>query len=165
MHVRVAKLEDIPSIVSLGRSLLEAHVGYDFDYYQLEGNFDELFATWAKEQINASYQFLFVAEDEILEGNEGKTSPIIGFVSGFLKALYPWFKTKAVGHISFLIVNSSYRQKGIGTFLEDKAKEWFLSKNISYVEVYVEEKNSIGQIAWDKYGFLPFKKFLRKKIT
>jgi GNAT superfamily N-acetyltransferase len=89
---------------------------------------------------------------------------MIGFISGFIKALYPWFCTKTVGHISYLIIEPDYRSKGIGGLLEKGALSWFKSKNISYVEVYTDEINSPGVAAWSSYGYLPFKKFLRKKI-
>jgi GNAT superfamily N-acetyltransferase len=49
---------------------------------------------------------------------------------------------------------------GIGKTLMAAAEDWFKQKNITYLEVYVEEKNGIGQQAWSSYGFQPFKKFL-----
>ena len=158
MHIRSATLEDIPQIVKLGRKLWELHITFDSDYYQLEDSFEELFGSWVKEQLSRPNQFIFVAED----GNS--EDKIVGFISGFIKALYPWFRTKRVGHISYLIITPEYRAKGIGNLLEKAAISWFKSKGISYVEVYVEEMNTIGVKAWHSYGFLPFKKFLRKKI-
>jgi len=63
-----------------------------------------------------------------------------------------------------MIIDHNFRRRGIGKMLENAATSWFKSKNISYVEVYVEEPNITARSAWNKYGFLPFKKFLRKKI-
>lgn len=157
MHIRNANIDDLSQLVTLGRDLLTFHTEYDLDYYQLEDNFDELFGTWVKDQLNHQYQFILVAQDPA-------DNRIVGFVSGFIKSLFTWFKTKSVGHISYMIIDRDFRQKGIGKLLEAGAADWFKNKNISYIELYVEEKNTTGQIAWDKYGFLPFKKFLRKKI-
>ena len=158
MHIRPAKIEDLPSLIQLGKHLLELHSEFDYDYYQLTENFDELFGSWIKNQLNQPNQFILVAQTQDIPVK------IIGFISGFLKSLYPWFRTKTVGHISYLVVDKESRQKGIGKLLEEEARNWFKSKNISYIEVYVDEKNSPGSLAWSEYGFLPFKKFLRKKI-
>lgn len=157
MRIRPANLDDVTQLVKLGKDLLNLHTEFDINYYQLEENFDESFGAWVKNQINSNYQFLIVAQNE----TDGQ---IAGFISGFIKSLFPWFKTKSVGHISYMIINPKFQRQGIGKLLENTAKEWFKSKNISYLELYVEEKNEIGKIAWNKYGFLPFKKFLQKKI-
>lgn len=157
MHIRPATLDEIPSIVRLGRQLWELHLTFDSEYYKLENNFDELFTAWAKEQLGRDYQFILTAYDET-------SQKMAGFISGFIKALYPWFCTKSVGHISYLVIDPVYRAKGIGGLLEKGALSWFKAKNISYVEVYTDEVNSLGVTAWSSYGYLPFKKFLRKKI-
>lgn len=155
MLIRQACLSDTPQITSLGRELLNLHFGFDSVYYQLEENFADSFSNWVKNQIDTSHYFLLVAEEN---------NKIIGFISGFLKSLYPWFHTKAVGHISYLIVKPESRQKGIARLLEEAARQWFKEKNVSYVEVYVDEQNSVAQKTWHSLGFSPFKKFLRKTI-
>ncbi len=157
MHIRLAQIEDLPQIILLGRSLLDLHKEYDYDYYQLEENFDELFGNWVRDQLNNLSQFIIVAQNP-------DDDKIIGFISGFTKYLFPWFRTKTVGHISYMIVDPNLRLRGIGKLLENAARDWFKNKNISYMELYVEEKNPTGQTAWTSYGFLPFKKFLKKKI-
>lgn len=159
MHIRIGEYKDIPQIVKLGKQLLELHGEFDKDYYLLEEDFENLFAGWLKEQMNLPSAFFLVAER-----TENEEERIVGFVSGFLKALFPWFRTKTVGHISYLAIDRNFRKQGIGKLLEEAAISWFRNKNVSYIEVYVDEKNQIGQKAWSTYGFLPFKKFLRKKI-
>ncbi|MCJ7740279.1 GNAT family N-acetyltransferase [Candidatus Microgenomates bacterium] len=158
MHTREAIIDDLPQLVALGRQLLEMHLSYDPEYYLLEDNFDELFGNWIKGEFDKPNSLLMVAEETEPE------KKIIGFISGFIKYLYPWFRTKNVGHIGYLIVDPTFRQKGVGKTLSQAADNWFKAKNVSYIEVYTDEKNQIGQIVWDNYGFLPFKKFLRKKI-
>lgn len=157
MHIRPAQINDQADIIRLGRDLLDLHTLYDVDYYNLEANFSELFGSWVRDQLNHPYQFILVAQNPA-------DNQIVGFLSGFIKSLYPWFKTKSVGHISYMVIDKNFRRRGVGKLLENAAIEWFKTKNISYIELYVEEKNTTGQSAWNKYGFLPFKKFLRKKI-
>jgi len=155
MNIRPAEAKDIKSLIQLGKQLLDLHVTFDQDYYTLEENFIQLFQEWITEQIAPSQRFILLAEEN---------SQVIGFIAGFIKALYPWFKVKSVGHISYMVVDEKFRQQGVGKLLESAAVSWFKSRNISYVELYVDEKNATGQKAWCRYEFLPFKKFLRKKI-
>jgi ribosomal protein S18 acetylase RimI-like enzyme len=157
MILRRAFESDIPKLTELGISLLKQHSDFDIDYYDLEYNSYFLFNRWLQDQFKNPSVFLIVAEKE-------ETAEIIGFISGFLKALFPWFKNKTVGHISFMVIDENHRQKKYGRLLEEEAIKWFKSKNISYVELYVDETNNVGKIVWEKYGYTPFKKFLRKRI-
>lgn len=156
MLIRPAILTDSPQIVKLGRHLLDLHSNFDKDYYNLEINFDELFTNWIQEQINVPSRLLLVAEDD--------NSMISGFISGYIKVLYPWFTTKLVGHIAYLVIDLNNRRKKIGKLLEEHAISWFKTKDVHYIEVFVDEKNSIGTNAWVTYGYGNFKKFLRKTI-
>ncbi|HJX02195.1 MAG TPA: GNAT family N-acetyltransferase [Candidatus Humimicrobiaceae bacterium] len=157
MYVRSAELKDIPELVRLGKTLFDQHILYDGEYYTLEENFEEHFGRWLNQLITDNFQFLYVAQT-----SEGE---ITGFISGFVKNLFSWFVIKKVGHISFLIVKDIYRQKKIGTMLENTASDWFRKQGIKYIETYVDEKNSIAQQAWTSYGFLSFKKFIRKNLS
>lgn len=157
MHIRPAEIKDIPDIVRLGLILLELHTQFDNFYYQLEPNFGQHFEKWIKDCLNNPTQFILIAEIDT-------PVKIAGFISGFIKPLYPWFRVKSVGHISYLIIDPEFRRQGIGKQLEEKAVEWFKSRNISYMELYVDENNYPGQKAWQNYLYLPFKKFLRKRL-
>jgi hypothetical protein len=112
MHVRPAEPKDIPQLVNLGRQLFDLHLEFDGAYYQTEDNFAEHFSEWIKNQIANPSALLLIAENETDQS-------IAGFISGFMKSLYPWFKTKTVGHISYLIIrpefrNAWYRQNADG---------------------------------------------------
>lgn len=157
MHIRQAELKDLPEIVRLGRFLLDLHAQFDYGYYQLDQDFDRYFANWVKDCLNNSSQFIFVAETT-------EPQKIVGFISGFIKPLYPWFRVKSVGHISYMMVDPPFRGKGLGKEMEKTAVNWFKSKNISYIELYVDEKNIPGQNVWNSCSYLPFKKFLRKNL-
>lgn len=155
MNIRLARHEDIPQIITLGKQLLDLHFEFDQKYYGLEASFDRDFYNWAAEQIGSPGKFILVAEENGI---------LTGFISGFIKYLFPWFKVKQVGHISYLVIDKSKRAKGVGKLLELAAVDWFRTKNLNYIEVYVDEVNQFGKIAWNSYGYQPFKKFLRKSI-
>ena len=155
MHIRPAEHQDIPNIICLGKDLLTLHHEFDNSYYALEDNFDQSFGEWVRQQLLYPANVLIVAQED---------KEIIGFISGYIKSLYPWFRVKNVGHIAFMVIAPAYRRKGVGKQLEQALSNWFRAKNIRYVEVYVEEKNTVAQSAWSNYGFQYFKKFLRKTI-
>jgi ribosomal protein S18 acetylase RimI-like enzyme len=157
MHIRPATLSDAPSITALGKMLLSCHSEFDPAYYMLEDNFDELFTQWVYDQLKFPSQFILIAESD--------EKKVIGFISGFIKSLYPWFKTKQVGHIAYLAVDIAHQKKGVGTALEKEAVIWFQTKGVGYIEVYTDTANEVGKKAWTKYRYSDFKKFLRKKLS
>ena len=163
MLIRKAETSDLSLLVYLIKMLLSLHLNFDPDYYQLEDGIEITLRNWLINYLDSQNQFIFVAETESITSYKNQSN-LAGFICGYLKNLYPWFKTKSVGHISYLIVDPQFQRRGIGRFLENKAIEWFKAKSVNYVEVYVDEKNSFGYQAWNKYGYLPFKKFLKKKI-
>lgn len=157
MHIRTASLNDLPGIVHLGKELMSQHQDIDCEYYKLENNFGDLFGNWVKDMVQNPMQLFIVAVDD-------QTRTVIGFISGYVKNLYPWFCIKKVGHISFLIVSLRFRKKGIGKALEKAANDWFKQKNVEFVELYVDNLNTTGKLVWQKFSFSAFKHFLRKKI-
>lgn len=162
MHIRKAQNSDVDKITQLGLHLLHLHNGFDETYYDLEENTIIHFKNWVLSQINSQNSFILVAYTINQYNNQHN---IVGFISGFIKYLFPWFKIKKVGHISFMVVDPASRRSGIGRTLEKEAVNLFKTEGVEYVELYVDEINIQGVKAWNSYGYLPFKKFLRKKIT
>lgn len=160
MIIRPAEINDLPEIVNLLEQLLLLHQKIDPEYYIYEENYSAYLNTWAEQQLNSQTQFITVAAEEM----EGKVK-IVGFIAGYIKYLFPWFKVKSVGHISFLTILPDFQRKGIGRKLETDAIKWFEVKNVKYVEVYSNEKNAPGMSAWQSFEYLPFNKFFRKKIS
>src|SRR3990167_3176306 len=99
MIVRTAQVSDLPEIINLTKMLLQIHQKIDPQYYDYEENYSANLANWAEQQINSQNQFLLVAL------YENQSNKISGFISGYIKYLFPWFKIKSVGHISFLSVH------------------------------------------------------------
>jgi len=158
MRIRPAQTEDTASIINLGHCLISEHQKLDLFHYQVEEDFSGLFSNWVRDTMANLNHFIIVAE------NEEDESKIIGFISGFIKVLYPWFKQKYIGHISFLVVDPAFRNKNIGDLLEKKACGWFRQRNLKTIELFVDTNNFLGNQAWKSYGFIPAKKLLRKII-
>lgn len=156
MIVRRAEERDIPAITELGKNLTSLHIEFDPEYYLFDTvGFSSSFSAWLKTQVPISTSLLLVSEENGI---------IVGFMSGFIKFLFPWYKIKKVGHISFTFIDEKYRGKGIGTQLLQEAVLWFKSQDLPYVELYANEKNSPGLSFWKSHGFEDFQKFLRKNI-
>jgi ribosomal protein S18 acetylase RimI-like enzyme len=155
MQIRAATSEDVQAITKLATDLFTLHQTFDNEYYAMEEHPEQYISKWVAEQVRAVTSFMLVAE---IDGE------VAGLIAGYIKPLYPWFITKAVGHLSFLIVQPQHRKKGIATALQEAAMSWFKTRNMTYVEVFVEEKNEIGNTAWNAFEFSPFRKFMRKKI-
>ncbi|MBI2611224.1 GNAT family N-acetyltransferase [Candidatus Gottesmanbacteria bacterium] len=156
MIIRRAEEKDIPMITKLGEGLTSLHLEFDPDYYVYDREgFSASFSQWLRTQIPLLTSLLLVAEEN---GN------IVGFMSGFIKYLFPWYSIKRVGHISFTFIDGNFRGRGIGSKLLAEAIAWFKSQNLSYVELYANEKNSPGLSFWKSHGFDDFQKFLRKRI-
>ena len=158
INITPADHNDIEQIVLLTKQLLISHLDYDGEYFQLDVNHRQAITDWVKYHLGAANQFILVARPDAGQPE------ICGFISGYIKPLFPWFKIKQVGHISFLAVKEKWRRLGIGRQLESEAYLWFKNKGEGYIEVYTNEKNNPGLSAWQRYGYQPFNRFLRKKI-
>lgn len=156
MQITKATSQDIPLITSFGKKLIRLHSEIDREYYTFdEAGFDRSFSEWLNNQIFTPSSLTLVAKDD---------KRIIGFLSGFVKYLFPWFNIKKVGHISFMFIDENYRRKGVGKQLINEAKAWFKNQGLSYIELYVNEGNSNGLSFWKSVGFLDFQKFLRMRV-
>lgn len=163
MIIRRAEEKDIPPITKLGEGLTSLHLEFDPDYYVYDREgFSTSFSQWLASQIPLSSSLLLVAEEN--DQPAGRQGNIVGFMSGFIKYLFPWYSIKRVGHISFTFIDKNFRGQGIGSKLLEEAISWFKSQNLSYVELYANEKNFPGLTFWKSHGFADFQKFLRKKI-
>ena len=160
MIIRSVEINDLSDIVNLLSLLMTMHQEIDEEYFKTEEDVQAYLKQWAERHLNSSSQFLLVAEE-----TQEKKKKIVGFIAGYIKYLFPWFKIKSVGHISFLTILPDFQRRGVGRKLEEEAKKWFEAKNVKYVEVYSNEKNAPGMSAWQAYEYLPFNKFFRKKIS
>ena len=87
---------------------------------------------------------------------------IVGFVSGEIKKTGSF--TEKIGHYNDCYVTKRYRRKGISKKLTKAMLEWFKSKKIRYVELFVRSKNKTGIKTWKSFGFNEIGKFMRKRL-
>jgi len=94
--------------------------------------------------IRSRLASLFVAEEQ------GK---IVGYIHGSLRPMPPIFQVSTFGRLNSAYVLKHYRRQGVGRRLTDALLQWFQTKQIEYVEVNSDIRNSLGIDAWKKYGF------------
>jgi ribosomal protein S18 acetylase RimI-like enzyme len=91
-------------------------------------------------------------------------SNIVGFIIGKIQENRPLMSPRRVGYISILVVAEEHRGRGIGKALWEELREWFLSKGISYCELYTEIGNDLSGSFWENRGFEVFLEKRRKQI-
>ena len=88
----------------------------------------------------------------------------VGVLLGQIKKGYFVNNIDLIGHYSTIFVKDDYRRKGVAKALFNAMTEWFKSKNIKFVDLYVHSKNKIALKAWKSSGFEEVLKLMRKKI-
>ena len=89
---------------------------------------------------------------------------ITGFLHGFLKMLPAYLEGRCTGYISYTFVSPASRGLGIGKKMVASAREWFVEKNCSSIEVQALINNQEALQFWRRVGFqdesIQFRKFL-----
>src|SRR3989338_8841579 len=86
INITPADHNDIEQIVLLAKQLLISHFDYDGEYFQLDVNHRQAMTDWVKYHLGAANQFILVARPDAGQPE------ICGFISGYIKPLFPWFK-------------------------------------------------------------------------
>ncbi|MBI2653528.1 GNAT family N-acetyltransferase [Candidatus Woesearchaeota archaeon] len=97
----------------------------------------------------------FIAQDK---------NKVVGVIQGEIKKGYFVHNTNFIGHYSTMLVKKEYRAKGIATELFKAMTNWFESKNIKLVDLYVHSGNKIALEMYKKLGFTEILKLMKKEI-
>jgi len=89
----------------------------------------------------------------------------IGFIVAKVSYYPPIYLHEKYGSIDDIMVTSSYRKKGIGSMLLERAFDWFSSRGLKRVELNVVKKNQEAYSFYLKHGFKDYmhKLFLEVK--
>ena len=85
----------------------------------------------------------------VAEATEG----VIGFALGGLVEASTGVRPSACGHIAHLCVNASWRRRGVGRRLWSSLRDWFCSRGVSSIHLYVSHFNPVSQQFWRNLGF------------
>lgn len=92
------------------------------------------------------------------------SNKVVGVLQGQIKKGYFLNNVGYVGHYSTIFIDRGYRQKGVAKKLFKAMTQWFKSKNIKSVDLYVHSKNKIALKAWKRLGFEEVLKLMRKVV-
>jgi ribosomal protein S18 acetylase RimI-like enzyme len=78
---------------------------------------------------------------------------VVGFSLSMIARHPPVFRSDKYGLISDLAVKYGRQRKGVGGKILERIFEWFDSRGIDRIELYVASKNAMGYSFWKKHGF------------
>ncbi len=139
MKIRILEKQDVDSLAPLVDQFVSANktLTYRPDYRNA-------FRDSARKVLNDATAIIFVAEEE---------GEIVGLITGRISDNGGIILPEKIGYISITVVLSRYRRKGIAKRLWEKLNEWFLSKGIDEVQLYVVPDNDEARGFWQDCGF------------
>jgi ribosomal protein S18 acetylase RimI-like enzyme len=139
VEIRILKPPDVDLLVPLVDQFVSANrtLTYRPDYRNA-------FRDAARKVLNDTNAVIFVAEEE---------GEIVGLITGRISDNGGIILPEKIGYISITVVLSTYRRKGIARGLWDKLNEWFLSRGIEEVQLYVVPDNDEAKGFWRARGF------------
>jgi ribosomal protein S18 acetylase RimI-like enzyme len=158
VNIRKAKITDVDDLWHLNSLLNRCHAELDA-FWTLKKDpqiIRDMCVQYFKKMIRSRLSTLFVAEEN------GK---IVGYIKGTLKSMPPIFQVSVIGQLDTVYLLKSYRRRGIGKQLTDALIQWFQSKQVEYIEVNSDVRNSNALNAWKKYGFKQAMIKMRKKVS
>lgn len=152
MIIREATLKDVDGLVPLWLELMDYHAPISFVFEVSEG-----YALLARKDvldtIENKHMKFFVAEEN---------GELLGYVTCAILTRPSAMKLTKRGQIEGAYVRA--KNKGTGTLLVNKVKEWFKSENVEFMTLMVAIKNDKGVDFWKKMGFDPLNYFMAQKL-
>lgn len=155
VNVREYILEDIKDIILLQKKLNQHHIEIDAVFYQPSTNASEEFGSYITSRFKDEDFKIYVAEYE---------DKIVGYIMGWINVRPPIYVRKKVGYLSNVYINPEMRGKGIGGKLVSKLNEWFLSKDVDFIETHADARNINTVSSFKSLGFSELNMVLFKKV-
>lgn len=144
--IRKATRRDIPSIVALGKELLEFHQVID-PFFTPAENFAAVFARFVEENIRNDAACVLVA---VVDGK------IVGYCQGMLDRHPPAIAVPDYGQILDFAVTAEHRGTGVGKQMFAALCEWFRKEGMHRIEVRHSSSNETAAQFWSQMGFKPY---------
>lgn len=142
--IRPAVLGDADAIGQMWEKLVTYHRELDMALPRSAPNGARLYAQRIREKVGDSHTGIFVAEV--------KNKPV-GFVLGLIVDLVPeMFAPEIAGFLADIYVETGFRRTGIGRALVQALSDWFQSRGVGYIELYVANSNVEGRAFWASLG-------------
>ncbi|MBC7871347.1 MAG: GNAT family N-acetyltransferase [Chitinophagaceae bacterium] len=142
--IRPATEFHVDAIGELWVKLVAYHRGLDDKLPESAKDGGKLYARRILDRLEDTHARAFVAERDGL---------VIGYALGVIIDLVPeMFAQETGGFLADIFVEESERGHGIGRKLVDAMSEWFHSRGIAHMELYVASRNESGRAFWEAVG-------------
>lgn len=141
--VREATVADTTPVLSLWREMMDYHTPLDHRLRVLRGargHIAQVIGQWLWDDSTR----LLVAEAE---------GTVVGFSLGGVVDTALGLKPARYGHIAHICVTGRWRRHGIGRQLFATLRDWFQTKGLGSIHVYVSDFNRVSQRFWRSLGF------------
>lgn len=149
--VRQAKESDIFNIVALWEEFMEMLPRVNPHYWKTR-NGGDAFSKYLEANLGEINVLVTVAEKN--------GAGLVGFSLALIEVLPEWFGSERIGLIRYQAVSKNFRGKGVGHAMTNFIIEWFRSKNISRIELYILK----GLPAYDYWSKIGFKDFMDRRF-
>ncbi len=105
--------------------------------------------------LNTKNKFFVIAED--------KERPV-GYLFGFIDFFRVDGKKNKFGYLDTLVIDESYRRKGIGKILHDSIIKGFKKQKIKWTMLRVDAHNEAGMRFYVKEGYYPTELRMVKRL-
>ena len=153
-RIRAAEEEDIPTISAIWMEFMQHHAQFDPSMKPREGA-EAIFGDYLKTCLGDENRRIIVAEDK---GN------IVGYAMGRIDQRPPIYDETVFGFITDVAVTESRQRKGIGSALAMELYQWFSSRQVTTIEAYVQNSNTMAKDFWQKQGFISWVTTIRKTL-
>ncbi len=141
--VRRAEDGDLDDVLSLWREMMEYHAPLDSRLSvpaEASGYVLQAMRHWVGDDASC----LLVAEVD---------DTTIGFALGGLVDTTLGLKPAAYGHIAHMCVTAGWRRRGVGRQLFARLREWFQTRGLCSIHIYVSRFSPVSQVFWRRLGF------------
>lgn len=157
MHITKMEFHDIDKVVELYIELVDYLKNQTKDiYFEHNESTDDLFKHELEDHVINDNKMTYVAKDN---------DEIVAFISGEIKNNFLVIsKIRKIGYISAAFVSAEYRKKEIMKKLEAEMMDFFIKKEVTFVELNILADNHLARDSWEGLGYKTFREHLRKKI-
>lgn len=142
--IRTVTEDDVDIVGDMWEKLVTLHRDLDAALPRSTPDGARLYARRIRDKIGDSSTGTFVAE---VDGQ------IVGYVLGVVVDLAPeMFASETAGFLADIFVEAEYRRAGVGRKLVQALGDWFQSRGVTYLELYVANSNADGRAFWASLG-------------
>lgn len=142
--IRPAQIQDAEAIAKLWEALVTYHHNLDSNLPISVEQGGQIYAHRIIDRLDDTHTQTYVAE---IKG------VVVGYVLGVIVDLVPeMFVQETGGFLADIFIDADNRRQGVGRKLVDALSDWFRSKGVAYLELYVAFENADGRAFWKSVG-------------